>query len=108
MIGRQWGMSFAVAAAVFAAACNGCQPTPVPGPVPPAPSGVPAPVVADAGDACAHACEAADSLCDRPAVTAGDCAALCARGMANLSGPSATPRCLAAEIMCGSKEWCTK
>lgn len=97
-----------VAVAFLLAGCNGCQPTPTPGPVPPAPSGVPAPVTADAGDVCAHVCELAGSLCDRPAVSPSDCVMLCSRGMANLSGPSASPRCLAAEVMCGTKEWCTK
>jgi hypothetical protein len=94
------------AIALLCASCNGCAPVPAPAPTPPAPSGAPAPVMADAGDVCGSACEAAGALCDRPAMSASECARRCAMGLANLSGPTANARCLAAELMCSSKEGC--
>lgn len=99
-------MRLALVAALLVAGCNGCQPTSAPGPTPPI--SPPAPVHADAGDACASACEAAAALCDRAAVSISECATYCAEGMRQLSGPTATPRCFAAALTCSSKEWCTK
>lgn len=89
-------------AALLLAGCNGCAQTPPSPPVGPTPP----PVHADAGSPCAAACQAASTLCDRPALTVEQCTTTCVEGMAQLSGKTATPMCLAAELMCSSKEWC--
>ena len=100
----------ALVLALLVVACDGgCNATVIGGtPTPPTSTGTPPPpVVADAGDACMAACNATVALCPQTKMTPGICAAQCAEAMRQLSGPSANPRCLAAELRCSSKEWCT-
>lgn len=94
----------AVAIALLLAGCNSCAPQPSPAPVT---TTAPPPVMADAGDACASACEAAAGLCSPNAMGMSECAERCGEGLRQLSGGTASPRCLAAELMCSRKDGCT-
>lgn len=75
---------------------------------PPVPTTSVPPVHADAGAPCATSCDAAAKLCDRPVMSVAECATRCTQSMENLSGPTATPRCFAAILICNSKEWCPR
>lgn len=91
-------------AALLLVGCQGCQ---QPQPTPVIPTTAPPPVMADAGSPCASACEAAAALCSPTAMPIPECSARCTEGTRQLSGGSAQPRCLAAELMCSRKDWCT-
>lgn len=91
-----------VALAFVLAGWPSCQQQPAPKPIPSGPP--PAPIVADAGDACAAACSAAIRDCGRPLISQETCVFRCTEGMAHLTG--ANPTCLTSVAVCNGKKGC--